>query len=74
MTHITSITFTFTRGVKWGLTMSHTTTIDKVEQLGRAYDENELKWQAEQERLKKFQVTPETISECIEGMRGSLGC
>ena len=37
----------YNRGAKWGLTMSHTATIDKVEQLGRAYDKKVLKWKAE---------------------------
>ena len=37
----------YNRGVKWELTMSHTATIDKVGQLGRAYDEKVLKWKAE---------------------------
>ena len=63
----------YNRGVKWGLTMSHTATIDKVEQLGRDYDEKVLKWKAEQERHKKFQMTLETISECIKESEAPLG-
>lgn len=46
--------------------MSHTSTIDKVQQLGQEYDDKVLKWKAEQGRHKKFQVTLETISECRE--------
>ena len=62
----------YNRGVKWGLTMSHTVTIDKVEQLGKDYDEKVLKWKAEQERHNKFQMTLETISECIEECEAPL--
>ena len=63
----------YNRGVKWGLTMRHTSNIDKVEQLGRAYDEKVLKWRAEQEWHQKFQTTLETISECIEECEAPLG-
>lgn len=52
--------------------MSHTSTIDKVEQLGQEYDDKVLKWKAEQERHKKFQITLETISECIEECEAPL--
>ena len=70
---ITLLLKVYNRGVKWGLTMSHTATIDKVEQLGKDYDEKVLKWKAEQERHKKFQMTLETISECIEECEAPLG-
>lgn len=53
--------------------MRHTSNIDKVEQLGRAYDEKVLKWRAEQEWHQKFQTTLETISECIEECEAPLG-
>ena len=52
--------------------MSHTSTIGKVEQLGQEHDEKVLKWKAEQERHKKFHLTLETISECIEECEAPL--
>ena len=53
--------------------MRHTSNIDKVEQLGRAYDEKVLKWRAEQEWHQKFQTTLENHIRMHRGMRGSLG-
>ena len=44
--------------------MSHTATIDKVEQLGKYYVEKILKWKAEQKRPKNSDDPGNYIGMC----------
>jgi len=56
----------YNRGVKWGLTVGHTSAIQKIEQMGKDHDAKVLKWKMQQEHHRKFHATLETITECLE--------
>ncbi|CAH3165645.1 unnamed protein product, partial [Porites lobata] len=56
----------YNRGVKWGVTVSHTSVIEKIEQMGKRFYEKVLNWKVQQEYHKRFTATLATIKECVE--------
>ena len=48
------------------MTVSHTSVIEKIEQMGKRFDEKVLNWKVQQEYHKRFTATLATIKECVE--------
>ena len=55
----------YSRGVKWGITVGHTSTIAKIDEIGNNFNENVLKWKGKLEHHAKLKTNLETIHECL---------
>lgn len=48
------------------MTVGHTAVIEKIEQMGKRFDEKVLNWKVQQEYHKRLTATLATIKECVE--------
>ena len=48
------------------MTVGHTSVIEKIEQMGKRFNEKILNWKVQQEYHKRFTATLATIKECVE--------
>lgn len=55
----------YTRGVKWGITVGHTSTIAKIDEIAKNFNATVLNWKGQLEHHAKFSSNLETIHECL---------
>lgn len=54
----------YSRGVKWGITVGHTSTIAKIDEIGKDFNATVLNWKGKLEHHAKFRSNLEMIQEC----------
>ena len=55
----------YSRGVKWGITVGHTSIIAKIDEIGKNFNATVLSWKGKLEHHAKLRSNLETIQECI---------
>ena len=55
----------YSHGVKWGITVGHSSIIAKIDEIGKNFNENVLCWKGTLEHHAKFKTNLATIQECI---------
>lgn len=55
----------YSRGVKWGITVGHTSIIAKIDEIGKNFNATVLSWKGKLEHHAKFRSNLDTIQECI---------
>ena len=55
----------YSRGVKWGITVGHTSIIAKIDEIGKNFNATVLSWKGKLEHHAGLRSNLETIQECI---------